>query len=290
MKQYFLIAIAIFQFSCASQQKPHDAIVPHLNQKIWKEEIIHPSIVWKHHYFENLFNAKQYVNVLDINLKDTSIKIDIGFQKPALLTTHEIAEREKAIVAVNGNFFHTEEGGSVCFFKKDGTIINTSRTDLTERLFLPWLDDAAIALTKDERIKIISKPVGGWLDIDSLPTIFTGGPLLIQNGTEVKQAAHSFNDKRFSRTGLGLTSDSHLILVVVDGNSAESAGMSIKEFAQLFKSLKCTIAFNLDGGGSSTMWIKGQPDNGIVSHPTDNKKFDHYGERKVANAVVIKLK
>jgi hypothetical protein len=38
------------------------------------------------------------------------------------------------------------------------------------------------------------------------------------------------------------------------------------------------------------MWIKGQPDNGIVNHPTDNKKFDHYGERKVANALIIKLK
>jgi exopolysaccharide biosynthesis protein len=282
MKQYLVVSLAIFLFCCTTQQK--------LNKMKWKEEVIHPSIVWKHHHFNDLFNAKQYVNVLDIDLNDTSIKIDIGFQEPALLTTHEIAEREKAVAAVNGNFFHTEEGGSVCFFKKNGHIIDTSRTDLTERLFLPWLDDAGMTFTKEHRVKIVNEPVEGWRDVDSLPTIFTGGPLLIQNGTEVKQAVHSFNDNRFSRTGAGLTNNGHLILVVVDGNSARSAGMSIKEFAQLFKSLGCTQAFNLDGGGSSTMWVKGQPDNGIVNHPTDNKKFDHFGERKVANALLIKLK
>lgn len=289
MKQYFLVSLVIFQFFCGSQKKLNKSIVPQLNKVSWREEVIHPSVVWKRRHFENLFNAKQYVNVLDIDLNDTLIKIDIGFQKPALVATHEIAEREKAVAAINGNFFHTEEGGSVCFFKKAGNIIDTSRTDLTERLFLDWLDDAAIAFTKEQRVKIVNEPVQGWPGIDSLPTIFTGGPFLIQDGKVVKQAAHSFNNNRFSRTGAGLTNDGHLILVVVDGNSSESAGMSIKEFAQLFKSLGCTTAFNLDGGGSSTMWIKGQPDNGIVNHPTDNKKFDHYGERKVANALLIKL-
>jgi exopolysaccharide biosynthesis protein len=44
---------------------------------------------------------------------------------------------------------------------------------------------------------------------------------------------------------------------------------------------------NLDGGGSATMWIKGKPDKGVVSHPSDNKLFDHKGERAVANAIVV---
>jgi exopolysaccharide biosynthesis protein len=290
MKQYFVVLLVISQFCCTTRQKPGSSVEPQLDKVKWIEEVIHPSIVWKHYHFEKLFNAKQYVNVLDIDLNDTLIRTDIGFQKTALLTTHEMAEREKAIVAVNGNFFHTEEGGSVCFFKKNGNIIDTSRTELTERLFLPWLDDAGMVFTKEQQVKIVTEPAEGWRGVDSLPTIFTGGPLLIQNGAEVKQAAHSFNDNRYSRTGTGLTNNGHLILVVVDGNSAESAGMSIKEFAQLLKSLGCISAFNLDGGGSSTMWVAGQPDHGIVNHPTDNKKFDHYGERKVANALVIKLK
>ncbi|MEO7044201.1 MAG: phosphodiester glycosidase family protein, partial [Ferruginibacter sp.] len=59
------------------------------------------------------------------------------------------------------------------------------------------------------------------------------------------------------------------------------------EFAKLFKALKCVSAINFDGGGSTTMWVNGEPDNGIISHPTDNKKYDHLGERKVANAILI---
>jgi exopolysaccharide biosynthesis protein len=46
---------------------------------------------------------------------------------------------------------------------------------------------------------------------------------------------------------------------------------------------------NLDGGGSAAMWIKGKPHKGIVSHPSDNKAFDHLGERAIANAIVITM-
>ena len=120
MKEYFIISLVIFQFSCTSQQKPGNSMAPQLDKVRWNEKAVHPSIIWKWHYFEDLFNAKQYVNILDIDLNDTLIKVDIGFQEPALLPVHEIAEREKALVATNGNFFHTEEGGSVVFLRRMG--------------------------------------------------------------------------------------------------------------------------------------------------------------------------
>jgi exopolysaccharide biosynthesis protein len=44
----------------------------------------------------------------------------------------------------------------------------------------------------------------------------------------------------------------------------------------------------MDGGGSTTMWVKNQPDNGVVNYPSDNKKWDHYGERKVANVILVR--
>ena len=49
-------------------------------------------------------------------------------------------------------------------------------------------------------------------------------------------------------------------------------------------------AINLDGGGSTTLWITNYKDNGVVNFPTDNKKWDHEGERKVANVVLLKKK
>jgi exopolysaccharide biosynthesis protein len=254
----------------------------------WNSKRVQENITWRSRYFTDLFGSKEYLNLLDIDLNDTSIKPFIAWQDTVLLTTHEMAEREKAVAAVNGNFFHTKNGGSVCFLKINGKIIDTSRTDLSDHLFLDELDDAAIVIDQKGKMGIIPCPPAGWKSITEIPTIISAGPPLVIEGQAVKFISHTFNDKRFSRTGAGLTKNNHLLLITVDGNSEQSAGMTIAEFAQVFKAFDCINAINLDGGGSTTMWIKGQPDSGIVTHPTDNKKFDHYGERKIANAIILK--
>lgn len=242
---------------------------------------IAPSVSWKRF---------QFVNLLDVDLKDSSVMLDIAFSDSILVKTSELAAKVDAIAAVNGNFFHTEEGGSVCFFKYKNEVRDTSRTDLDGRLFLPWLDNGAIAVDKKNQPVLLKKPIGGW-NSDSLhSTILSAGPVLIFGGKRMRFVRHSFNLTKYSRTGIGITNDQHLLLVVVDGNSDSSAGMTMKQFALLFKKLNCRTALNLDGGGSSTMWIRGQPDSGVVNHPTDNRRFDHYGERRVANSVVLKVR
>ncbi|RZK18814.1 MAG: hypothetical protein EOO86_09245 [Pedobacter sp.] len=50
------------------------------------------------------------------------------------------------------------------------------------------------------------------------------------------------------------------------------------------------VKVNFDGGGSTTLWINGMPDGGIINYPTDNKKWDHEGQRKVANVILVKKK
>ena len=54
--------------------------------------------------------------------------------------------------------------------------------------------------------------------------------------------------------------------------------------------LGADYAINLDGGGSTTLYVEGASDNGVVNHPTDNRKFDNKGERKVANAILVHTK
>jgi len=44
---------------------------------------------------------------------------------------------------------------------------------------------------------------------------------------------------------------------------------------------------NLDGGGSSTLYVNGATETGVVNHPSDNKKFDHLGQRPVANIIYV---
>jgi exopolysaccharide biosynthesis protein len=82
-----------------------------------------------------------------------------------------------------------------------------------------------------------------------------------------------------------------LILISVDGRSPKQAeGINILELTHLLKVLGVEYALNLDGGGSTTLWSKDAPENGVLNMPSDNKKFDHFGERKISNLIIIKNK
>jgi hypothetical protein len=100
----------------------------------------------------------------------------------------------------------------------------------------------------------------------------------------------AFCNTRHPRTAVGKRADGTALLVVVDGRNAESAGMSIPELQKTMRWLGCADAINLDGGGSSTMYVKDEPCNGVVNYPSDNKRWDHEGEREVANAILLERK
>lgn len=72
----------------------------------------------------------------------------------------------------------------------------------------------------------------------------------------------------------------HYVFVVSDGRTAQSAGLSLLQLAQVMQDYGCTVAYNLDGGGSSTMVFNGE----IINNPTDGRS---YGERKVSDIIYI---
>ena len=107
-----------------------------------------------------------------------------------------------------------------------------------------------------------------------------GMPLLVDNGVAVAPAnCSSYFCSRNPRTGIGITADGKVLLVVVDGRSRQSAGMTLIGFARYMVQLGATYALNLDGGGGATMWVAGR---GVVSHPSD-----YSGERPVTSAVLV---
>ena len=74
-------------------------------------------------------------------------------------------------------------------------------------------------------------------------------------------------------------------MIVVDGRfPGQAAGMTIGELIYLVRQLGLYSALNLDGGGSSSLWTRRL---GVLNHPTDNKRFDHKGERAVPNGIVV---
>lgn len=106
-------------------------------------------------------------------------------------------------------------------------------------------------------------------------------PILVDGGRNVGPCCgKSYFFGLNPRTGIGVAPDGTLFFVVVDGRDPSwSVGMKLDEFAQVFIDLGATYAINLDGGGSTAMWVKGM---GLVNHPSDST-----GERPVSNAVLV---
>lgn len=111
-----------------------------------------------------------------------------------------------------------------------------------------------------------------------------GGPMLIAQGeavveSEFRTFSESLTKARHPRTAAGIKRDGRLLLVTVDGRQpGVSAGMTISELTKLMLELGCASAINLDGGGSTTMVVRGK----VVNHPSDPT-----GERSVSDALLL---
>lgn len=118
---------------------------------------------------------------------------------------------------------------------------------------------------------------------ENVQHIISGGPYLLKdNQIFIDMTAQKLQSigGRNPRTAIGYTEDNDLILVTVDGREGSSVGLTLVELAKFMKSLGCTNAINLDGGGSTVMYVKGQ----IVNHPHQP------GGIALSNALVISKK
>jgi exopolysaccharide biosynthesis protein len=261
----------------------------------WKKTNLKNKITWKsvHLNKKELFNSNQSINILETKLSNK--KILFGFasadsltkkdkSKGKLTKTSEIALKNGAIAAVNGGFFDVKNGGSVDFIKVEGKILDTTRVKNA------FHSQSAITI-QNNKIEIIeSNGIVGWETRLSADNVLLSGPLLLEDNQKVTLPKNAFNDNRHPRTCLCITNDSKLLLITVDGRSNQAYGMNLHELTFLTQKLNCKNAINLDGGGSTTMYIAEQPFNGVVNYPSDNKLFDHEGERSVSNIIYIKKK
>jgi exopolysaccharide biosynthesis protein len=126
-------------------------------------------------------------------------------------------------------------------------------------------------------------------------SVLASGPVLVEDEKtvvpEIMKAdangngSDSFYDKRHPRSAMGYDRKGNIYLIVIDGrHPAEAEGTSIYETALICSFLNLEDAINLDGGGSSTLW---HSEEGVLNHPSDNRKFDAQGERKVPNIIGV---
>jgi exopolysaccharide biosynthesis protein len=250
----------------------------------WETKKVAKGLKWKHCWFnKNLFKANQNINILEID-PHKKISLALGYETKLLKHTSEFGEAAGALAAINGSFFDVKNGGSMDLIRVNGEVINGNR---------PYPDGARArhqqaALLFNKGTLSIAKWDGS-ADWESTLTgdMIDAGPILIWHNQAQALDTTAFTRLRNPRTAIAVT-PKRILLITVDGRNDNAAGASLYEIAKIIKWLKATDGINLDGGGSTTMWIDKQTPNGVVNYPSDNKKWDHDGQRKVANVILVK--
>lgn len=285
MKKYFIaLSIAATFTTGVFAQSDSISVV----KADWKKEKILPGIRLKTFWFnKTLFNSNQNVSVLEIKPKK-NLLFDIAYDAKKLITTSDFGKSANAIAALNGTFFDIANGGSVDYIRSDGMIINENR--LGKNGNRTGHQSSAVLINKGKLsiAKWDGKP--DWEQSLQAEDIMVSGPLLILDQQFEKLDSNAFNKTRHPRTAIAVTKNKRVLLITVDGRNENSAGMSLFELTKLMHWLKAGDAINLDGGGSTALWINNYMGNGVVNYPTDNKKWDHEGQRKVANVILLKKK
>lgn len=116
-----------------------------------------------------------------------------------------------------------------------------------------------------------------------LEDVVSGVPQLVKDGKidvtwQEEKSSKSFVETKHPRTAVAKLKDGKFLMVTIDGRSESSGGIGLQNLAALLLELGATDAMNLDGGGSTTMFLDGK----IVNHPSDKE-----GERKVGDAILV---
>lgn len=246
----------------------------------WDTQKIRKGVVWKSAETV-LYDSPQAINILEIK-PGRKNRLAIGYCLDTRIATSQLCQQADATAGVNASFFDVKNGNSVDYMKVDGKVIHQGREILGNSNSAITIDGKKVAIIRLDKGNAEARALNH-------SNILVAGPMLVSSSAIADLTENSFNKTRHPRTCAAITNKGTILLVTVDGRHAGNAeGMSTKELAFLLKILGAKDAMNFDGGGSTAMYIKGHGENGIVNYPSDNKTFDHKGERKVANVVYLK--
>ena len=178
------------------------------------------------------------------------------YSKKNAEATSDIAARHDAVLANNGDYYNYKD--NVGLVIRNGELYRDKET--TRDQLLVYADGTFKALPGGSH-----EPGTGQQYIDEgVVQCFTFGPLLVDNGeiTELpKKYIISTKDTiREPRTAIGQVDPNHYVVIVADGRRENwsDLGMTLQELQKVFVEMGCTIAYNLDGGGSATMIHDGE--------------------------------
>lgn len=213
--------------------------------------------------------------VADISIKDASLLktafANNSFGRNIKETTSIIAEENNAILAINGDFYGFRDSGYVL---RNGELYRSTINN-SEDLVIDKNGDFKII--KENEVDIST------LEDEGVLQVFSFGPALVENGESSVDENDEVGKAMVSnpRTAIGQVDSLHYIMIVSDGRTSESEGFTLKELSEILIDKGCITAYNLDGGGSSTMVFNGK----VINKPTTNGKS--IKEREVSDIVYI---
>ncbi len=210
------------------------------------------------------------INVTTERVDGTTVYVaDITVDDPSLLQTalanntygrnytektSSMASEHNAIFAINGDYYGFRDTGYVV---RNGALY---RNDVAT-------DTDALVIDSDGNMKSVnqSDETASELLKNGAQQVLSFGPTLIENGkvTVSEDAEVGQSQASNPRTAIGQVGKNHYVVVVSDGRTSESTGLSLYQLANVMKSHGATYAYNLDGGGSSTMVLNGK----VINNP-----------------------
>ena len=236
----------------------------------YESEDISINITTKYEYDTKIYIAD--VTVSDVSFLRAGLANGV-FGRNIKETTSDIAKENNAIFAINGDFYGFRDSGPVI---RNGVLYRSNKRSGSNDVLAVYNDGSFVTM-KEENVDAQNLLDSGVLQIFSFgPTLVDNGQISVSANQEVEQSMNSN-----PRTAIGMISPLHYVFVVSDGRTSESAGLSLAQLAAVMQDAECQCAYNLDGGGSSTMWFMGD----VVNNPTTNG--NSISERKVSDIVYI---
>lgn len=216
------------------------------------------------------------IYVVDVQVSDVSYLktafADSQYGRNIKQTTSAMATANNAILAINGDYYGFRDSGYVI---RNGTLYRSTAESGTDALVVGSDGGfSTVSETSTSAESLLS--AGAWQVFSFGPTLVSSGQIAVSTTTEVDQSMTSN-----PRTAIGMISPLHYVFIVSDGRTSASSGLSLYQLAQVFQEQGCQIAYNLDGGGSTTLWFNGK----VINNPTTNGKTS--SEREVSDIVYI---
>lgn len=279
----------------------------------WTSKSIDDGVVYYSFSGVDAISGKaQEVFAIDVDLSKSQYQIKLVYASPRVVCS-EIHKQYNAVATMNANY----ELASI-YIRVDGvTRQSITNANIGSTTVPNWKNDGGFACNGERGIQILDAGCFHHGDVtlaqqrkfytsvtSEMPHVISSAPLLIYDyepkgenfcdytltSAQVNKLNSEDPDRHqrvlHPRTAVALTENGHFIMFVVDGRTNFSSGMSARQLTKfLVKWFNPQYALNMDGGGSSTLCVKGEgdPETHVVNYPCDNltskDAHDHAGER-----------